>query len=142
MIGNAIIPDMTSYHDGTTSIAGFTLVKTAGNEKMSTWRGTDANQQTVTVTLSQGSAKPTADSHGRVRARIKVVTQVPELRRMSSGVSASGDPIFSVTYVDSIVDVSISVPVSLETPTLDSYAFQVLNAFISASPTVISDASL
>lgn len=142
MIGNITIPTIVSLHDGATSIAGFTLTKTTGNEKMSTWRGTDASGKTVVVTLSQGLAKPTADSYGRVRARMKVTIQVPEMVRRSAGVTAAGAQIYPSAYVDSIADVSLSVPVSLETPALDGYAFQVLSAFLNAAPNVISEASL
>lgn len=142
MIANIDIPTITSLIDGTTSIAGFTLVKAAGNDKMSTWRGTDASGKIIIVTLSQGSAKPTADSHGRVRARMKVTTQVPEKVRRSAGVTTEGAQIYPSVQVDSIADISISVPVSLETPAYSSYAFQVLNAFLNAAPTVISAASL
>lgn len=141
MIGNIEIPSVTSLHDGLT-IAGFTLTKTAGNEKMSTWRGTSALGKTVIVTLSQGPAKPTPDSYGRVRARMKVTIQVPEKVRRSAGVTDEGVQIYPSAFVDSIADVSLSVPASLETPAMDGYAFQVLNAFINAAPSIVSEASL
>lgn len=142
MIGNITIPAITSLVDNTTVIPSVVLTKSGTNGKLSSWIGKDANGHPVVVTLSQGTVSPTSDSFGRYHARIKCVVQVPEQSRATLGLTVAGDPIYGSRYVDSIVDCTVSSPVSLTTDALKTWVAQVLSAVFVAAPSALTEGSL